>query len=172
MYKFMLLMIIFFLCVILYLCKSKDAVTGITNITQSCVCVNDGMLLLEYDGPKAQIVWRDGKSSFFCEPREAFYEIHNPAVKNRIKHFLVQDFSGIPWGSYTDRWVNAYTAFFVINSSKNGAMGVSFVPFSNECSANAFKMIYGGKVILFSLITPQELLKSNELLKKRLLEDL
>lgn len=171
MFKFIICTFILF-CITLYLYKSKVVNDNFTNITQSCECVNDGMLLLEYDGPKAQIVWRDGKFSFFCEPREAFYELHNPTVKKKIKYFLVQDFSGVPWGSYTDRWINANEAFYVINSSKNGAMGVSFVPFSNECSANAFKLIYGGKVVPFSLITPQELLKSNELLKQRLLEEL
>lgn len=142
------------------------------NITNTSVCVNDGMLLLDYNGPKAQIVWNDNTCSFFCEPREAFYEYFNPINRKRISNFFVQDFSCIPWGSYTDKWFNVEEAFFVINSDKNGAMGVSYVPFSNEFSATAFKKIYGGKLISFSKITPQILLKSNELLRKRLLEDL
>lgn len=149
----------------------KDSLHTNYDISTKTICVNDGMFIFDYDGPKAQIVWSDSKVSFYCEPREAFYEFFNQNTKKRIKYFFVQDFSDVPWGSYYSRWILAKSAFFVIDSTKNGAMGISYVPFKNYNSAVAFHSLYGGTILHFSEIFLKHLIKSNELLKQHLLID-
>ena len=92
--------------------------------------------------------------------------------KKKIKFFFVQDFSRLSWGSYINNWILAKESFFVIDSDKNGSMGITYVPFSDYNNAVAFQFIYGGDIVFFSQISLKNLIKSNELLKNRLLTDL
>lgn len=170
--KFFFLLFIIIINFIIFFFLQNKFVQKSFNISNFSVCSNDGMFLLDYDGPKAQIIWDNGDVSFFCEPREAFYEFFNNINKKKIKFFFVQDFSKLSWGSYIDNWILAEKSFFVIDSDKNGSMGITYVPFSEYASALSFQAIYGGEVIFFSQISLKSLIKSNELLKNRLLIDL
>ncbi len=107
-------------------------------LTGAEVCAIDGMVLRDYAGPKAQILWRDGRRTFYCEAREAFTEWLDRIRRNRISEFYVQDFGGRGWGNYPDRWIRAQDAIFVIESEKLGAMGSSFASFLDPAEADAF----------------------------------
>ena len=126
------------------------------------------MILIHYNGPKGQIVWKDNSRSYYCEVREVFYEINDPIKKKMIQHIFVQDFSNLKWGAYTNNWIKAEIANYVIDSNKNGAMGVTYVPFKDINSAENFKKKYGGKIMLFKDIDKNVVTSSNELLKKRM----
>ncbi len=163
-----LFVFLFFIFFINYYFKFSDF--NVFEITNKTVCANDGMFLFDFDGPKAQIIWTDNDVvSFFCEPREAFYELFNTVNKKRIKFFFVQNFSNVPWGAYVGRWILAKNAFFVIDSDKNGAMGVSYVPFESYQDAVAFQLVYGGEVLNYNEISLKHVIKSNDLLKQRML---
>ena len=137
------------------------------NLSRSEICASDSMIIVNYNGPKAQIVWKDGKRSFYCEVREAFYDSLDRVRGKQILAFYVQDFSNIEWGSYTDKWILASDAFYVIDSDKDGAMGLTYVPFSNHDFANKFFNLYGGKIVKFSDIDVNILAVSSNLLKNR-----
>lgn len=139
------------------------------NLTKNHICSSDDMIIINYNGPKAQILWKDGSRSFYCEVREAFYESLDKFKKKFILAFYVQDFSNLQWGSYIDKWVLADTAYYVIDSSKDGAMGISYIPFSDLNCAKLFFNSYGGKLLKFNEINLAILNLSSELLKDRII---
>jgi thiamine biosynthesis lipoprotein len=122
-------------------------------LTGAEACAADGMFLRDYEGPKAQILWRDGERTFYCEAREAFAEWLDGIRRNRIVAFYVQDLADQPWGHYPDRWIPAEEAVFVIASDQRGAMGSSFVSFLDRAHADAFVAKHGGRQLRLEEIT-------------------
>ena len=118
--------------------EERDAAAP-EELTGAEVCAVDGMILRDYDGPKAQILWRDGRRTFYCEAREAFAEWSDRIRRKRILEFYVQDFADRPWGHYPGHWIRAGEAVFVIESEMRGAMGSSFVSFRDPEHAAAFR---------------------------------
>ncbi len=118
--------------------NSKESKSIPLNINKKHMCALDSMVIINYKGPKAQILWKDDSRSYYCEVREAFYESTNKIKNQRIKAFFVQDFSNLSWDSYVDQWMLANDAIYVIDSNKDGAMGISYVPFSNIKCAKEF----------------------------------
>lgn len=148
--------------------KNKADILPI-NINKYHICACDSMIILDYNGPKAQIIWKDKSRSYYCEVREIFYEINNKTKNKMINKIFVQDFSNLQWGSYIDKWIEAENAYYVIDSNKDGAMGVTYVPFSNIESAKNFIKEYEGLLLNFNQIDTNVLTLSNELLKKRMI---
>ena len=138
------------------------------DIDGSVVCTEDGMALLSFDGPKSQIVGKGGERRFFCDFRETVELLLSPVERARTVAIYVQDFGGIPWGSYPGRWISAESAFFVIDSNRDGAMGVSYVPFARIADAQAFQREHGGKLVRLDEITPEVYRASMELQRERL----
>ncbi len=151
-----------------YTDNSEKDISAI-NIDKTHICACDSMILIDYNGPKAQIVWTDKNRSYYCEVREIFYEINDTIKNKRIKKIFVQDFSNIKWGSYIDKWIEAEKAYYVVDSKKDGAMGVTYVPFSNIESAKSFMTEYGGKLLKFNQIDKHVLSLSNDILKRRMI---
>jgi thiamine biosynthesis lipoprotein len=139
-------------------------------LTGAEVCALDGMILRDYDGPKAQILWRDGRRTFYCEAREAFAERLDRVRSKRILEFYVQDFADRPWASYAGHWVRAEDAVFVIESEKHGAMGSSFVSFLDPVDADNFSAKYGGRQFRLDEITPEVYAASQQTHLQRLIE--
>lgn len=139
------------------------------NINKTHICACDSMILVDYNGPKAQIIWTDKTRSYYCEVREIFYEINDKIKSKRIKKIFVQDFSNLEWGSYNDKWIEAKLAYYVIDSKKDGAMGVTYVPFSDLDAANKFIQKNEGQLLKFEQINNNILMSSNDLLKKRMI---
>lgn len=132
--------------------SNQPAATAI-DLTSDATCASDGMMLMEFEGPKAQILWKNGERSYFCEAREAFEFWTNPIERNRMDGFFVQDFGGIEWGAYPDRWIRAQDATYVIGSNKLGAMGITYVSFSKPSAASSFQLRHGGRSLLLEEIT-------------------
>jgi thiamine biosynthesis lipoprotein len=139
-------------------------------LTGAEVCAIDGMILSDYDGPKAQILWRDGRRTFYCEAREAFAEWLDRIRRKRIIEFYVQDFSDRGWGNYPDHWIRAQDAVFVIESEKLGAMGSSFVSFLDSAEADAFSAEHGGRSLRLAEITPDVYAASQQTHLERLID--
>jgi thiamine biosynthesis lipoprotein len=124
-------------------------------LTGAEVCAVDGMILRDYDGPKAQILWKDGRRTFYCEAREAFVEWTNRIEHKRISEFYVQNFADRPWDHYSGHWIRAQGAVFVIESEQLGAMGSSFVSFGDPAHAAAFSAKHGGRALRLDEITTE-----------------
>lgn len=156
-------------CFLFFFLKKNDLDIKSVNLNKSQMCASDAMVIIDYKGPKAQILWKNGTRSFYCEAREAFYELTNNLKSRQIKEFFVQDFSGLDWGSYIDKWILAKNSYYVIDSRKDGAMGVTYVPFSDIIFADEFLRLNGGKLLKFEEINLGVLAISNDLLKNRIM---
>lgn len=135
-------------------------------LTREHVCALDGMILMDHAGPKAQIIWKDGKRTFYCDVREAFTVWLDPIQQKRINQFFIQNFDSLEWGAHTGNWINAKAAYFVIDSRKRGAMGLSYVPFSKKSEAETFQKKEGGKVVTFDEMTATVLEESQMLMRR------
>lgn len=122
-------------------------------LTRGTACSLDGMLLLDFPGPKAQIHYTQGPADFFCDTMEMFSIYLRPEQQKRVRALYVQDMGRADWSSPTDNWIDASTAFYVKGSKKLGSMGPTLVSFALEEQAKAFVGKNGGKVYRFTEVT-------------------
>ncbi|HJV27793.1 MAG TPA: nitrous oxide reductase accessory protein NosL [Aromatoleum sp.] len=124
-------------------------------IDRSTACSLDGMLLSDYPGPKAQILYADKPDpEFFCDTMELFAIYLKPEQVRAVRAVFVQDMGKADWDAPKDGWVDAKTAWYVVGSSRQGSMGPTIGSFGQEADARKFAEKYGGKVFPFSGITP------------------
>lgn len=124
-------------------------------ITPGTFCALDGMLLLDYPGPKAQLHYDQGPPDFFCDTVEMFAIYTRPEQQKRILAVYVQDMGKADWTKPLGQWINAETAFYVAYSRRMGSMGPTLASFAQEEDAREFVKQYGGEVFRFEQVTPQ-----------------
>lgn len=117
-------------------------------------CVLDGMLLMEFPGPKGQIHYAEGKPDFFCDLMELFSALHTPEQKRAIAGAFVQDMAKTDWDHPNGHWIVAKSAYYVAGSKKQGSMGPTLGSFASIEDAQAFAAKEGGKVLRFEEVTP------------------
>lgn len=116
-------------------------------------CALDGMLLLEYPGPKAQMHFAEGKPEFYCDLLDMFRLMLSPEQKRPVSAMFVQDMGKTSWEHPAGNWIDARTAIYVAGSRKSGSMGATFGSFSSMQDADAFMKKEGGKILRFDQIT-------------------
>lgn len=115
-------------------------------------CVLDGMLLKDFGGPKAQILYAEGKPDFFCDLIELFTALRAPEQRRAASAVFVQDMGQTDWDHPVGHWIDAKRALYVAGSAKKGSMGPTFGAFSSERDAQAFVKKEGGKILRFEQI--------------------
>ena len=148
-------------------CSNNDKTYKALQLTNSETCGLCGMIILNYAGPHAQIAWKDGKHTFYCNILEAFPIILDTAQRQRMGEIFVQDFGGIKWASYSDKWIKAKNAYYVIDSHRLSVMGITYVPFKNKNQAIKFQKQFGGQVVSFNQITNNTISYSYSLMQKK-----
>jgi copper chaperone NosL len=133
----------------------EDIKPNSQEITTGTFCALDGMLLLDYPGPKAQIHYDQGPPEFFCDTVEMFAIYTRPEQQKRILAVYVQDMGKADWTKPQGHWIDAKTAFYVAFSRRNGSMGPTLVSFAREEDAREFVKQYGGEVLRFEQVTPE-----------------
>lgn len=118
-------------------------------------CSLDGMLLLDFPGPKAQIHYTQGPADFFCDTVEMFSIYLHPEQQKRIRALYVQDMGRADWNNPKADWIDAKAAFYVQGSKLHGSMGPTFASFAEEAKAKIFIEKNGGKLYRFNDITPE-----------------
>ena len=123
-----------------------------------------GMLISNFSGPKAElfrkgITQADGEQvKKFCSTRDMFSFYLDPENKRNVTTILVHDMSKAPWDAPNDGYfIDARQAWYVVGSSKMGAMGKTLASFSAKTDADAFATEFGGSVIDFSAVSYQSL---------------
>lgn len=123
-----------------------------------------GMLISNFSGPKAElfrkgITQADGDQvKKFCSTRDMFSFYLDPENKRNVTTILVHDMSKAPWDAPNDGYfIDARQAWYVVGSSKMGAMGKTLASFSAKTDADAFATEFGGSVIDFSAVSYQSL---------------
>ncbi len=116
-------------------------------------CALDGMLLMDFPGPKAQIHHAEGKPDFYCDLLELFTVLLAPEQKRGALTAFVQDMGKTDWDHPRAHWIDARSATYVVGSKKTGSMGPTFASFSSLADAKKFAIDEGGKVLRFDQIT-------------------
>lgn len=124
-------------------------------IDQSTACSLDGMLLSDYPGPKAQIIYADRpEPEYFCDTVEMFGIYLKPEQVRPVKAIFVQDMGKADWDQPRGAWIDAKAAWYVIGSSRHGSMGPTIGSFAQQADAQKFAQAHGGKILAFDAITP------------------
>jgi len=116
------------------------------------------MNLLEHPGPKAQ-VFLEGNAAplFFSQVRDAIAYARGPEQVAPIVAVYVNDMgaAGATWDEPgKGNWIAADKAFYVVGSARRGGMGApEAVPFSSRQSAEAFRLVEGGRVLALAGIS-------------------
>lgn len=134
-------------------CGTAEAPIQAAEPTRETSCALDGMLLLDYPGPKGQIVYDKGEVDFFCDTMEMMSIYLRPEQQKRIRGVFTQDMGKADWQAPRGNWIDAKTAFYVLGSKVLGSMGPTLATFARQEDAEAFARKNGGKVLRFSEIT-------------------
>ena len=147
------------IAVMLLLAACGDAArsTSAAEPADDAVCALDGMSLKDYPGPKAQIVFLDGRIDYFCSLAELFEVLLGEDGQRGIGASYVQDMGKADWNKPRGHWIEARAAFYVIDSRAPGAMGPTIGTFASKDDAQAFAGREGGRVLDFSQIRPEVL---------------
>lgn len=140
--------------VLLSACSKQVASALAQEPGSDTACSLDGMVLSDFPGPKAQIVYAEGKPDFFCDVMELFAALREPQQKRGAAALFVQDMGETSWETPSGHWIDARTALFVVGSKKAGSMGPTFGTFSSMDAAQAFVQAEGGKIVRFDQVTP------------------
>lgn len=134
-------------------CTQKEEAIKAVEIDRATSCALDGMILMDYPGPKAQIHYDKGEPDFFCDTMEMFSIYLRPEQKKRIKALFTQDMGKTSWEQPKGDWIDAKSAYYVLDSKKMGSMGPTLAAFSHMEDAQAFVKQFGGKVLRFDEVT-------------------
>lgn len=117
----------------------------------STTCVLDGLRLIDYPGPKAQIHFAGREHpDFFCDTVEMFHVHLNTRDRDSIRALFVQDIGAGGWRPATGHWIDARHAWYVGGSKRLGPMGPTLASFSAAADAERFAAEYGGEVLRFN----------------------
>ena len=158
----MLIIVSCVFCLLITSCTHNSTRYKPQDLKTTTVCSKCGMIIADYNGPHAQIVWKDGKYSFYCDLFEIMPDIMNKAESERIGAIYVQ--KGFTKKGTLTGWIDAKKAIYVIDSKKLGSMGISYVPFEQLANAKKFQADYGGEILHYSQINNKVLEKTRELM--------
>jgi len=145
--------------------KNEPASVQPIEITRDTSCSLDGMTLMDYPGPKAQMQYDHGEPDFFCDTVEMFSIYLKPEQQQRVRAVFVQDMAQADWNNPAGHWIDAKTAFYVAGSKRLGSMGPTLASFASEADASKFAAKEGGKVYRFDQITPAMVILDGGVLK-------
>lgn len=132
---------------------------------QECdVC---GMVIEDHYGPAGQLFYadggpdgRDGPARFDSVTELVVYHNEQAARDRALRSAFVTDYSSVDYdleerdgtlyiSSHVaaDRFADATTLSFVVDSAVEGAMGQEFIPFDDDADAEAFVDEHGGEVL-------------------------
>lgn len=134
-------------------CSREAEPVAPVELTPGSVCALDGMLLLDYPGPKAQIHYANGELEFFCDTVEMFSIYLRPEQQRRIRAVYTQDMAKANWQEPRGHWIDATGAWYVHGSRVHGSMGPTLGAFARREDAAAFARSNGGDVLRFDEVT-------------------
>ncbi len=110
-----------------------------------------GMIITNFPGPKGQLYERGQSNTMkFCSTRDMFAYLLDPEHKHNIQNAFVHDMAVTPWDHPDEEtYIDARKAWYVVGSTRKGAMGPTLASFSDQASAQAFAERYQGKLYQF-----------------------
>ena len=125
-------------------------------ITRSTSCELDGMLLMDYPGPKGQIHFAGAdKPAFYCDTVEVLNTLLLPEQVRKVDAVYVQDMGKTDWDNPQGAWIDARSALYVRGSKRKGSMGPTFASFGSEPDTRQFIAQHGGELLRMPDIKPE-----------------
>lgn len=141
--------------VLLLTACTQPPVVAPADPTSDTTCAMDGMLVMDYPGPKGQIRYEDGSVEYFCDTIELISVTLNPEQRRKVLGVFTQDMANTNWDHPQGHWINARQAFYVQGSHQRGSMGPTLATFANAADAQKFQSHYGGSLYRFDQLTPE-----------------
>lgn len=119
-------------------------------------CIVCGMVILNYEGPKAQVVIKGAEDEpvKFCSGRDAFAFARQPENERRLLAFFIHDMGATNWDEPEDSaLIPAKDAWYVYGSKVLGVMGDEPIAFGKKEQAEAFAAKEGGRVVRYEDVT-------------------
>ncbi len=135
----------------------ESEVAGPQVLTRANDCHLCGMVVFDQQGPKGQ-VRRIGNSNIahFCSTSDLMAFLFQPENRATIRQAWVHNMHQADWRSPPNRshaYIDAYTAWYVVDHNLLGAMGHTLAPFASEEQANTFIAQHGGHILRFEEIS-------------------
>ncbi len=134
-------------------CNKQPTTVTPHELTAGDSCSLDGMTLLDFPGPKAQIHYANGEKDLFCDTTEMFSIYLQPEQQKRVTGIFTQDMGKTSWEEPRGNWIDAKQAFYVLGSKCYGAMGPTIASFAQQKDAETSAAQYGGQVQRFDQVT-------------------
>ena len=136
--------------------RAGSASVAPVEITRSTSCELDGMLLMDYPGPKGQIHFAGAdKPAFYCDTVEVLNTLLLPEQVRKVDVVYVQDMGKTDWDNPQGAWIDARSALYVRGSKRKGSMGPTFASFGSEPDARQFIAQHGGELLRMPDIKPE-----------------
>jgi copper chaperone NosL len=120
-------------------------------LTDDAIGHFDQMAVVEHAGPKAQIAERGAAEPvWFSQVSDAIAYLRGKEHSREILALYVSDMAKAPaWGDPgRGNWIDADTAWFVIDSQRKGGMATpEAIPFGSKGAAEGFAATEGGRVV-------------------------
>ncbi len=134
--------------------KSEQAPRPPVAIRADDVCYLCGMTISQYPGPRGEAYLRDDPRIYkFGSTGDLLTWALQPDIKNRVAAIYVQDMGATSWRHPRGHFIDARHAWYVVGSSRDGAMGPTLASFAHQVAARDFAHRYGGRVINYKEIT-------------------
>lgn len=113
-----------------------------------------GMLITEWPGAKGQSINKqNGQTQKFCSTVDMFSWLLQPENKTLQAKIYVHDMAKTHWDHPEDEHLtDATTAWYVVGSDLQGAMGPSMASYSDREAAEKLAQQRGGRVLAYSEI--------------------
>ena len=131
--------------------------TGPTEMTRADDCHVCGMIVLDQQGPKGQARLRtSGKPVYFCSTSDMMAFLFQPESPAIVREAWVHDMHNTDWrnpDNHPHAYIDAYTAWYVLDHDLRGAMGHTLAPFASKEHAEGFVAEHGGRILRYEDIT-------------------
>lgn len=149
------LSLLIFISVMVSACGEEVALPTPEKMTRDSIGFYCAMIVADHIGPKAQVFEKgQEKSLWFSQVRDAFAYRSMPGEAQNVSVIYVHDMgqaTSYDAPQVEGIWIEAKTAFYVINSQKRGGMGArETIPFGQKSDAENFAKTYKGIVVAFN----------------------
>ena len=124
---------------------------GVNKESRCPVC---GMFVAKYPQWLTQVNMSDGSAEVFDGVKDMMAYYFSPQQFGAAKGITAGDVYVRAY--YSQEWIDAQKAIFVLGSDVYGPMGHELIPFTSQAGAESFfKDHHGSKIFSFSEITPE-----------------
>ena len=146
--------VLFFSSAVLAVAEKNNAMPP-KKVSKADKCPVCGMFVFKYPDWVGQIIFQDGQTVFFDGAKDLFKYYFSLKKYNPEKSR--KDINAIYVSEYYDvKYVDGFSAYYVIGSTVYGPMGRELIPLETEKDAKQFMKDHNGKkIIRFEDITPK-----------------